>query len=320
MKFLKSLSVLGLSGLGLGVVAPTMAQEDFPSRPVQLVFPFDAGGADTLFRAFAKSLSTQLGQNVFVVNKSGASGSIGAGSVAKATPDGYTLMVGPSIVMANLPYVQKNLGYSVDSFDYVCHMASNPFVLATRARSPYKTLQDVIDATRKSPGTMSYGHVGRYTDLHLNGWSLFEKAKVDVVDVPYRGGAQATQALLAGDIPLIINSVIAVVGRNDLRPLAVFWDKRHPGLPDTPSTTELGYPVTFYGQQGLYAPKGTPPQVLAKLEKACLATLETDDFKAAAKTMQAVVTPMPGAEFRRSVKANYDAKGVILKALGVKPE
>src|SRR5699024_6339007 len=224
-------------------------------------------------------------------------------------------MVSPSIVMTNLPHVQDSITYDYEAFDYVCQTAVNVFSINVRADSPYQSLDDLINDAKERPGELSYGHLGRYTDLHLNVYTLAYDAEVDIVDVPYRGDAASLVALLAGDVDFSLNSVISILDRDDLRPLAVMWDQRHPALPEVPTTAELGYPQFFVGQQGIFAPAGTPKEVLAKLEEACAIALEDDGFKQAAENQQAVLMYNSGADFAKAVAEDFITKGDLISTL-----
>lgn len=319
-RIMRSAKQIGMLALLLALVAPVTAQDSYPARPIQLIYPFGSGGTDTLFRVFAQAMSKIAGVQFVYINREGASGAIGAASVARAQPDGYTLMIGPSIVMTNLPYTQKDLSYGFDSFDFICQLNVNAFVLAVRADAPYKRLEDLIQAARKNPGKYNYGHSGTYTDVHLNMLTLAREAGVEVQDIAYRGDGPNLLRLLAGDLEFTINSVVSVASRNDVRPLAIFWDRRHPALPNVPTVRELGYSSFFTGYQGLYAPKGTPKQVIAKLENFCVKAVETEEYQTTARNQGAAVVPLKSEQFAREVKANYEAKGKLFAELGVQPQ
>ncbi|MDX3904636.1 MAG: tripartite tricarboxylate transporter substrate binding protein [Pigmentiphaga sp.] len=317
---MKSAKWIGMLALLVTLTAPAAAQDAYPARPVQLIYPFGSGGTDTLFRVFAQAMGKIAGVQFVYMNREGASGAIGAASVARAQPDGYTLMIGPSIVMTNLPYTQKDLPYGFDSFDFVCQLNVNAFVLAVRADAPYKRLEDLIEAARKKPGKFNYGHSGTYTDVHLNMLTMAREAGIEVQDIAYRGDGPNLLRLLAGDLEFTINSVVSVASRNDVRPLAVFWDRRHPALPDVPTVRELGYSSFFTGYQGVYAPKGTPKPVIAKLEDMCVKAVETEEYQTTARNQGAAVVPMKSASFASEARANYEAKGKLFAELGVQPQ
>ncbi len=299
---------------------PSLAQETFPNRPVQLILPFGPGGSDAMFRAFAQSMSNVMGQQFVLVNREGASGRIGATQIATARPDGYSLLVGPTTPITNLPYTMKDLPYQFDSFDFVCQVFVNAFTLTVRANSPYKTLKDVLEAARANPGKFNYGHAGIFTGPHINMETLAKQAAINVQQIPYRGDAAMILRLLAGDIEFGVNSTGSISTRPDLRPIAVFWDRRHPAIPDVPTVTELGFPSSPPGYQGVFAPKGTPKPVLEALEKGCEAATRDETLKGHATRQGVPIVFIKGADFAQFARADHELKGRIFRELNLKPE
>lgn len=320
MKLTRMLRAALLPVAVFAACAPALAQEKFPSRPVQLILPFGPGGSDAMFRAFAQSMSNVMGQQFVLINREGASGRIGATQVATAKPDGYTLLVGPTTPIANLPYTTKDLPYQFESFDYVCQVFVNAFALTVKADSPYKTLKDLLDAARANPGKFNYGHAGIFSGPHLNMETLQSQTGIKVQQVPYRGDAPIILRLLAGDLEFAVNSTGSISTRPDIRPLAVFWDRRHPAIPDVPTVTELGYPSSPPGYQGVFAPKGTPKPVMEALEKGCEAALKDETLKTYAGKQGVPLVYLKGADFAALSKADYEGKGRIIKTLNIKPE
>ena len=298
----------------------TDAQERYPNRPVQMIMPFGPGGSDAMFRAFAQSMSNVMGQQFLIVNREGASGRIGATAVANARPDGYTLLVGPTTPITNLPYMMKDLPYQFDSFDHVCQVFVNAFTLTVRNDSPHRTLKDVLDAARASPGKLNYGHAGLYSGPHLNMETLQQQTGIKVQQIPYRGDAAILLRLLAGDLDFAVNSTGSISTRPDIRAIAVFWDRRHPALPDTPTVSELGYPNSPPGYQGVFAPKSTPRPVLDALETGCEAATRDEIFKTYATRQGVPVVFLKGADFGQLSRTDYEAKGRILRSLDIRPE
>lgn len=306
--------------LALGVATPIMAQDRFPARPVQLVLPFGAGGSDAMFRAFAQSMTTILGQQFIVVNREGGTGRIGAAAVAASKPDGYTLLVGPTTPFANLPYMMKDLPYQFDSFEHVCQVFVNAFTLTVKADSPFKSLKDLLDFARANPGKLNYGHAGIFTGAHINVETLQKQAGVTMQHVPFRGDAAILINLLGGQLDFSVNSTGSISTRPDVRPIAVFWDRRHPAIPDTPSVTELGYPNSPPGFQGVFAPKGTPKPVLDLLEKRCEAAMRDQTLRGFADKQGVPLVYLNGAQFEQMSRADYELKGRIFKELGLKQD
>lgn len=306
--------------LALLGVMPSVAQEQFPNRPVQLIMPFGPGGSDAMFRAFAASMSNVVKQQFVVINREGASGRIGTTQVASARPDGYTLLVGPTTPITNLPYTMKDLPYQFDSFDFVCQVFVNPFTITVRNDSPYKSLKDILDAARANPGKLNYGHAGVFTGPHINVETLSKQAGVKMQDLAFRGDAAMLLRLLGGDLDFGVNSTGAISTRPDVRPIAVFWDRRHPALPNVPTVTELGYPSSPPGYQGVFAPKGTPRAVIEMLEKSCEVATQDETLKGHATRQGVPLVYLKSADFAQLARADYELKGRIHKELGLKPD
>ncbi len=308
------------ASVALSASSASLAQDTFPNRPVQLIMPFGPGGSDAMFRAFAASMSNVMKQQFVVINREGASGRIGTAQVATARPDGYTLLVGPTTPITNLPYTMKDLPYQFDSFDYVCQVFVNPFTITVRNDSPYKSLKDILDAARANPGKLNYGHAGVFTGPHINVETLSKQANVKMQDLPFRGDAAMLLRLLGGDLDFSVNSTGAISTRPDVRPIAVFWDRRHPALPNVPTVTELGFPSSPPGYQGVFAPKGTPRPVMEALEKGCEAASGDDALKGHATRQGVPLVFLKGADFAALAKADHELKGRIHKELGLKAE
>ena len=330
MKTARTMSRRGALGAIFGAISAlsvalcgspaTHAQDKFPARPVQLILPFGPGGSDAMFRAFAQSMNNVMGQQFIVVNREGATGRIGASLVASAKPDGYTLLVGPTTPIANLPYMMKDLPYQSDSFEHVCQVFVNAFTLTVKADSPFKTLKDVLDYARANPGKLNYGHAGIFTGAHINAETLEKQAGVKMQQIPFRGDAAILTNLLGGQLDLAVNSTGSISTRPDIRPIAVFWDRRHPAIPDTPSVTELGFPNSPPGFQGVFAPKGTPRPVLDALEKGCEAAMRDATLKGFADKQGVPLVFLTGAQFSQASRADYELKGRIFKELNLQQE
>jgi tripartite-type tricarboxylate transporter receptor subunit TctC len=294
------------------------AQSEYPSRPIQVIVGFPAGGnVDVMARHLVAAMGEQLRQQFIVVNRDGASGAIGFGMLANATPDGYTLGGGPTTPISIAPHLMKDLKYGVKSFDYICQSFENVFTVAVLADSPLRSINDLLAAGRANPGKPTYGHAGVGTVPHLSVANLAYRTNVDLTAIAYRGEAPMLLDLLAGRVTFGAPSVGAIVGRN-LRVLAVFADRRHPAFPDAPTFSELGMPSMPPGLNGLFAPKGTPPKVLAKLEQACARAVQSDAFRAAAERLNQPVVYLNGAAFAARALADYQYKGELIKALGIK--
>ncbi len=252
--------------------------QSYPNRVIRIIHGFAPGGAaDTLSRIVASGLSKQLGQNVIVEAKPGAGGNIGSEAVAKAEPDGYTLgLVTGGHAISGALY--NDLRFQpVDSFQMISTIVYYALVVAVRSDYPARTLGELIAIAKAKPGTLSFGSVGFGSTHHLAGELLKKSAGIDMVHVPYRGDSQAIAALLSGDVPVIVGTTVLVAPQIEsgaVRGLAVTSPTRSALLPDVPSAAEAGlknFDVRTWA--GLLAPKGTPPEIVAQLNRAVQASL-----------------------------------------------
>jgi tripartite-type tricarboxylate transporter receptor subunit TctC len=250
----------------------TTQAADYPTKPIRLVIGFAPGGAsDIVARLLQPEVAKRLGQPVIIDNKPGANGGIANEAVAKAEPDGHTLLLGnPGPLVLN-PFIYKSV--SVDpatAFVPVSQLTESPLVVVVPATSPLKTLQDLIDKARKSPGTVTYGSAGNGSSMHVAGATLAVAIKAGLVHVPYKGSGPALTDLLGGTIDFMPDSrstTMPFIRDGKLRPLAVTGAKRVPDLPNVPTVAEAGVPgfnVTTW--LGVVAPSGTPPAAVKKLQ------------------------------------------------------
>jgi tripartite-type tricarboxylate transporter receptor subunit TctC len=316
----KRRTILTAAALATFFATPALAQTAYPARPVQVIIGFPAGGnVDVMARVLVGAMGEDLRQQFVVVNRDGASGAIGFGLLANATPDGYTLGGGPTTPISIAPHLMKDLKYGVDSFAYICQSFENVFTIAVPMDSPLRSVNDLMAAARASPGKLTYGHSGVGTVPHLSVANLAYRTNVEFSPIAYRGEAPMLLDLLPGRLSFGSPSVGAIVGRN-LRVLAVFADRRHPAFPDAPTFAELGMPSMPPGLNGLFAPKGTPPKVLATLERACERAVKSESFRAAAERLNQPIVYLNGAEFAARALADYRYKGELITALAIKVE
>ena len=302
------------------VSGTAFAQAPYPQRPVQAIVAFSAGGSvDVMARTLLAVISAQLGQPFVIVNRDGASGSIGFGQLANAQPDGYTLGAGPTTPISIAPHLMKNVRFGVDSFEYICQSFENVFTIAVPLDSPFRSVNEIIAAARASPGKLSWGHSGVGTVPHLSVANLAYRSGIDVPAIPYRGEASMFVDLIAGRVHFGSPSVALSVGQK-VRVLAVFADSRHPAFPEAPTFAELGMPSMPPGFNGLFAPKGTPKDVLAVLERACERAVQTESFRATAQRLSQRIAYLNGAAFAERAASDYRYKGEIIKALDIRVE
>jgi len=293
---------------------PGWAQDKYPSKPIRLVVPFSAGGAvDTVGRSLGERLSTQMGQSVIVDNKPGANANIGTEAVAKAAPDGYTLLVAANgVVTNNLLYSRLPFNGLVD-FAPISRLGYAPLVLVVPADSAYKSVKDLVAAAKAKPGSLSYGSAGNGSSGHLAGALFASEGKFDALHVAYKGGAPALVDLIAGRISFMLLNPLEVSAHlksGRLRALAVSDAKRTPVLPDVPTMAEAGMPgVQATVWWVLLAPKGTPAPVVARLNEETHKALDDAGVRERLGALGAVITPSTPeqtASFLRSESAKWE--------------
>ena len=306
---------LVLSALILvGAAGVAGADEPYPSRPITLIAPFPPGGiADLTGRPLAAAMEKVLKNPVALVNRQGAAGAVGMQSVAVSKPDGYTLLIALSSISI-IPEADKLFGrapaYTVDQFAPIALLSADPTVLVVRTESPWKTAQEFIEDAKKRPGQISFSSSGVYGTLHMAMELLAQAAGIKLRHVPYAGGGPAVTALLGGHVDALASGPAAVIPQikaGKLRPLAGWGAERIPALPDVPTFKELGHPTAeFYIWAGVFAPKATPPPVLAKLREAVRQAVAEPEFKDAMAKQQTPIAFTQGDEFQKFFDA--DAK------------
>lgn len=295
------------------------AQQDFPARPVQVVLPYPPGNAiDLLVRALAAAMAPQLGQSVVVLNRDGAAGAVGSAFVARAAPDGHTLLFAPALVASTLPVVQPTSGLQTDSFRPICQVFSNSMALIARPDSPIRDLRALQAAAREQPGRLTYGTLGVTSIPHLAMVQWQGAAGVELEHAPYRADGAVINEVLAGRIG--VGSIVlgSAAGRNDVRFLAVFDTRRHPDFPDVPTAVEQGFDVAPASFGGLFAPAGTPEGRTARIEAACAVAAASDSYRTAARTgSQPTDYYLGAADFGRRVQRDVEQKAVLLRGVSV---
>ncbi|MGY8525326.1 Bug family tripartite tricarboxylate transporter substrate binding protein [Paracidovorax citrulli] len=294
-----------LAWLGAGtaaVLAPVLlrhapaAASQFPSRPVRIVVAGPAGGGtDFVARLLADRLGKQWNQPVVVENRAGASGVIGTRAVQQAAPDGYTLILGQSATHAIVPAMQQPAPYDpVRDFVPVVQVASTPDLLVVAADSPYQSYRQWVDAARAAPGTITYGSAGVGLPQHLIGFQLAQLEGIEIRHIPYKGSPPGLTDLMSGQIAsMIVNAAAAMpyIRAGRLRAIATNARQREQSLPSTPTFAELGRPsLRESGWSGLFAPAGTPPEVVAAINAAARRVLQ--DREVRSKLAEVLVRPV----------------------------
>ncbi|AVQ83784.1 MULTISPECIES: Bug family tripartite tricarboxylate transporter substrate binding protein [unclassified Variovorax] len=261
----------------IAACAPLLGWAAWPDKPIRMVVPYAAGGgADNTARIVAQQMSAALGQQIVIDNRPGAGGVIGEDNVAKAAGDGYTVLYDASAFSVN-PALRKLPFDAAKDFIPVSLVATAPQILVVPENAPYKTVAEFLDFARKNPGKLSFASAGGGTGSHLAGEALNEQAKVNLMHVPYKGGAPALTDLMGGQVSAYFGNVASTLGyvkSGKLRALAVSSTRRVPALPDTPTLGESGLPgYNVVEWNGVFLPKGTPPDIVQKLGKAVQAAV-----------------------------------------------
>ena len=275
----------GLAAATFAAPAIVSAQGTYPNKPIRYINPFPAGGGtDTLSRIFCAKMTELTGQQWIVENKGGSGGNVGMDALAQSAPDGYTLGLGGISSHAISPSLYAKLPFNAKTdFTFVTTIWELPNLLVVNLDLPAKSVPELIELLRKNPGKYSYGSAGSGTTLHLSGELFKIMAKVDMVHVPYRGGAPAMQDLLAGQINMMFDNIPSALGQarsGKVRALAVTSAKRSPVLPDVPTIAETlpGFDISSWTT--LTGPAKLPPDIVTRLSELSKKALESEDLKA----------------------------------------
>ncbi|HBL67047.1 MAG TPA: ABC transporter substrate-binding protein [Achromobacter sp.] len=305
--------------------ASAHAADDWPrAKPITLVVPFPPGGStDVIGRLFAAKLGARLGQTVVIENKPGANTSIGAVAVARAAPDGYTLMItgAPTFTLNSLLY--SNLNYDpVKSYEYVAVAGSTPFVILT---NPQTGIGTVADITSKSAAqALSFGSFGNGSTPHIAGESLAQRTGAKLLHVPYRGSAPAMTDLIGNQIPLSIDTLVASLPQikaGKARAVALTGSARSKLVPEVPTVAESG--VSGYDFEtwfGVVMPKGTPAPIVNRMSKEIQAVMAEPDTRAKLQELGFDATYQDPAAFRAKVDSELARNVAVIKAAGIKPD
>lgn len=307
-------------------VFPAFAQS-FPSQTVRIVVPYAAGGStDVLARALAKELSTVWDRPVLVENIAGADSAIGASRVASSPPDGHTLMVTIDPTVVGNRFLFKKLPYDPDKgLAPITMLARSGNFVIVNPSFPAKNLRELVDIARASPGKIAYGSVGRGTPAQLVLETIGKREGVSFIHVPYKGVAPATTAVVAGEVPISVASPAAtgaMVRAGKVRAIAITSPGRANLFPDVPSMAESGYPyVTSWIWFGFFAPGGTSPQLVERINRDATAILKRPEFTAKYVTAFSLdlVANTP-AEFAEAIRSDVASVGEMVKAAGVQPD
>ena len=297
----------------------------YPAKPIKLIIPYPpGGGTDITGRAMAQKLSELLGQSVVIENRPGATGMIGAASVAKSAPDGYTVLFGAASEMAINASLFKNMAYDPRTdFEPVSLLATFPLIFVAPAATS-RSLNDLIAAAKAKPDSISYGSIGSGSPQHLAAELLSSMAKARFLHVPYKGSGPLVQDAVGGHIDMAVSSVppaVPLVRSGKLRALAVTSTKRSEALPDVPTMAELGFAdYAFETWVGVAVPKGTPKEIVDRLQSGLSTALASSDVQAALRDQGAVPAGSTPEQFRQFVRDEVAKSDRIVSAAGIQLE
>jgi tripartite-type tricarboxylate transporter receptor subunit TctC len=317
-----SAGVLALTGL-----AAHAQTAPWPAKPVKIVVPFPAGGAtDVLTRALAQRLSAELAQPFVIDNKPGAATAIASELVSRATPDGYTIMMGASSALVNNRFLYKKLSYDPDGFELISLVCVLPLVLVANSSLPADNVQGLAQYAKANPGKVNYASYGTGTISHLATALLAQRAGAPMDHIPYKGSSEALPALVGGHVMLYTDTIVTalpLIKSGKIKPLGVTTLKRSTLLPNVPTIAEQGYAgYEMVPWLGLVAPKGTPKEVVERLRTAMSRVMQNPEFVAEMAQQGAEVPPdgLGPTEFANLLKLDIPRTGKLVKDIGIEPQ
>jgi tripartite-type tricarboxylate transporter receptor subunit TctC len=312
-----------LAGLSLGALcAPSRAADDYPTRPIRIVVPYAPGGStDTIARIVGERIAKTLGQPVVIENKPGAASAIGSAAVARAAPDGYTLLLGTGTLAINKSR-RKDLGYDVETdLAPVANAAGGPFLLLVHPDLKIRTVAELISYAKANPDKLSMASSGNGSTIHMSGELFKMMTGIKMTHVPYRGSAPALTDMIAGQVQVMFDNIptsMEFVKSGKLRGLAVTSAARSPVLPDLPIVADFipGFEATSW--YGLGAPKGTPQEIVDKLNKEVAAMLANEKVRSRFLELGATTLSGSPADFAKLVADETEKWGKVVKFAGAK--
>ncbi|MEN9538029.1 MAG: hypothetical protein RLZZ126_264 [Pseudomonadota bacterium] len=317
-------ALMTISALGFGAT-PLSAWAAWPDgKPISIVVPYAPGGtADALARLIAQHLGPKLGTSAVVVNKAGASGVIGAQSVATATADGFTVLYDATPLSIN-PHLQKMPFDTEKDLLPITQVGVTPMLLLVHKASPYNSLLDLIKAAKATPGKLTFGSGGQGTVQYMAPELFNQAVGISMLHVPYKAGGLALTAAIAGEVDLGFGNLPAVSGHvkgGTLKPLAITSAQRNPLFPDVPTIAEvMGKPYEVYEWNGMFVPRGTPADVVAKLNSAVREVLALPEVKAKFDSLGSRIVASSSDDFRKQLAVESARWAATVKAAGIKKE
>ncbi len=315
--------LLAAAVAGAAAFAHAVCAQNYPNRPLRLVSPYaPGGGTDYFARLLAQKLTENLGVSVVVENRAGAGGVIGADAVAKAAPDGYTLLLASPSPIVVSPHLNKNMPYDpLKDLAPITLVASVPAIFAVHPSIPVKTVKEFIQFAKARAGELTYSSSGNGGTGHLAG-ALFDlRAGTKMIHVPYKGTGPATVALISGEVSIGFAesiSLITHIKAGRLRAIALTSLKRSPLFPDLPTVAETLPGYTAGPWYGAFAPAKTPPEIIARLNREIVAILRKEDVRAGMRDSAAEPGGNSPAEFAAHIKDEYERWGRVIREAGIK--
>jgi tripartite-type tricarboxylate transporter receptor subunit TctC len=317
-------ALTGVAAVSLAAAAAAQTPDDYPNRPIRIIVTQAAGsGVDQQARVLAQKMGELWGQQGVVENRPGANAIIGMEAGAKAAPDGYTLIYASVSAVAMNSFIYKKLSYDpLRDFVPITQTVVNPMGAVVNPASGIKSIKDIVERAKANPGHLNYGSFGIGNMTHLMGVMLSMAADIKMTHVPYRGQTPAMTDVLSGQIPLAFTTTAGATELADsgkLTLLATFGRERDEQFPNTPTPSEFGYPsVVIEGWAGLFAPAGTPPQIISRLHSGMAKALASPDVKDAIlrQGSKAVSSGSP-AEFERYIRSEAQKFHPVIKAAGL---
>jgi tripartite-type tricarboxylate transporter receptor subunit TctC len=317
--------IVALGALLVALFSPPAIAQSYPSKPITIVIGYTPGAvSDLAARTIAEGLHQAWGQPVIVDNRPGSGGNIGAAYVARAPADGYTLMVGTDATMASNVHLYKHVGFDpAKDFAPVSYAGVNIICLAVNAELPIRTIADLIAYAKANPGKLNYGSSGVGSPHHLAGELLHQKTGIDIAHIPYKGGGAAVNDLIGGHIGMAFLSLSAAVphgGTGKIRIVAMVEKTRYAAMPEVPTIGETVPGFEMSSWIGLFAPAGTPGNVIARLNDGVSKVLTADAVKAKLGILGLVVVAGKPEELAGVVNNGLKVRGELVKAAGIQPE
>ena len=317
--------ITALALAAVSIAAPAQNADSYPSAPVRIIVPFQAGGlTDILARSIAQHATQRLGQQFVVENKAGASGNIGAEFVAKSKPDGYTLLMGSIGTNAVNVHLFSRMPYdTLNDFAPIGLVASGTLMLVTNPSVPVTDMKSLLDYARANPGKLSYASGGAGASQHLAGELLKNMTNVNILHVPYKGVAQGVTDVVAGQVDMTFDlaTVAPHIRAGKLRPIAVANGARSSAFPDVPTIAEAGVPgYEASAWYGLFAPAGTPPAIISKINAEMVDALNDPALRQRLQTLGAEPAGSSPEELAKMVRSEYEKWGKVVREAGIRIE